>query len=105
MSDKIESYLFIGGCMDGEWVNVPESARRWNVLVLGFIPLGYHKDVPEDFGFNERYDQEYYKFRLIDRGPDKVIYVFVCKTNPTSNYTDMQWDIMCKLVNNYKVIK
>ncbi len=103
--EKQDAYLFIGGVMDGQWVNVPESARRWNVPVLAFTPLYYAKDTPPDFGFNDRYEQEYNKFRLIDRGPDKVICVFVVKPNPTEPYVDMQWDVMCKLVNNYKVIK
>lgn len=103
--EKIEAYLFIGGVMDGQWVAVPVSARRWNVPVLAFTSLAYHKDDPPDFGWNDRYEQEYIKFRLIDRGPDKVIWVFVVKPNPTEPYRDMQWEVMCKLVNNYKVIK
>lgn len=104
--EKQESFLFIGGIMDGQWLNVPDSARRWHVPFIEREVSYYYgnkqlKDLEESVPFKE---ERYQKFCLSNKGPHSL-YIFVHENILTGMNTHYMWDIMCKLVNNYKVIK
>ena len=96
---NIKPYLFIGGIKDGEWHNVPEGSRKWAFPWIKFQPLKSE----QDFGWQEHGEITYIKV-CMDSNPETKLYVFVEESMYTNN-TKWYWDIICKLVNNYKVIK
>jgi len=100
-----EGYLFIGGVKDGEWLSVPDNARKWCIPIMKFEPLSKFSDsdTPPNFGFNDILQQTYIKV-CMDSNPSSKLYVFVLDEMYVNN-THWYWDIICKLVNNYKVIK
>lgn len=109
MSQEYESHLFIGGVVDGQWFSVPKTARRWTLPVIATSDshLGYFKnvkDVPEAVPYTEH---TYYRTKLAECMTNKV-FVFVSEdlySEKTSYHDNSMWKIVCKLVNNYKVIK
>src|SRR5688572_17057757 len=101
IEEKQEAYLFIGGLKDGEWHNVPVVSRQWAFPYIKFEPI---KNGPEDFGWQERGDIVYKRYCIAHKGRENL-YIFVEQSLLNSMNLDYFWDIMCKLVNNYKVIK
>lgn len=108
MPEEIESYLFIGGVVDGQWFNVPKSARRWTLPIIATSINDFRKidELPESVPYTEH---TYTKCKLADLPNRTTLYIFVSEDidrNEQPNfYTDRYWKIMCKLVNNYKVVK
>jgi hypothetical protein len=108
MSEEIESYLLIGGSKDGEWFNIPSKAVEYSVPLIKFHPIGA-KDVADTFGYQDILEERYIKVCInrSRRMSGKALYVFLSKElyDLTKYDSDVIWDVMCKLVNNYKVIK
>lgn len=98
--EKQQAYLFIGGLKDGEWHNVPEGSRQWAFPYIKFEPI---YNATPNFGYQDHGEIRYIKV-CMDSNPETKLYVFVEESIYQGN-KQWYWDILCKLVNNYKVIK
>lgn len=107
---EYEAHLFIGGIVDGQWFTVPKTSRQLKipVVAVGFNPPSIREidvgDLPEAVPYTEH---TYYRMRLASFMTNNIS-VFVSEelyTERPSYHDDSGWKIMCKLINNYKVIK
>lgn len=105
---EIKSYLFVGGSKDGEWYNIPKGKREYVFPKLQIQSLDYYKQI-EEIPPYESIEHEVYKpVRLCSTYPFsnphlEPVTIFVEESILRNPF--YVWDIMCKLVNNYKVVK
>lgn len=112
MSEEYESHLFIGGIVDGQWFSIPKSARRWCIPVLteSIKPewINDPKSIPESVPCKE---EMYYRIKVAECLRTKL-FVFVYEDIYNYEYHERfsygentGFRLMCKLINNYKVVK
>lgn len=111
---KQRLYLLVGGPYDGDWQEY-ESPPREIVIPkrTGEIswttkpeeidaqitkPMEVDRYLPFPIANNRSLEREIFKDRL-------WIYIHDSYEHYSRNHQDLQFHIMCKLVNNYKVIK
>jgi hypothetical protein len=102
-------YLFIGGTHDGENITVENGRREWAVPIIKFNPPDYQtgKDM-DSFGWNTVYSETYYKVVLgANESHDVCVFVHesIMYDEPHRPARDYKWQIMCRLINHYRVIK
>lgn len=112
--DKQKAYLLIGGPYDGEWheyysppkeIVIPKRTGEINwvskpedIAAQIIKPLEVDRYLP--MALANRITEESSIF-----GDRLWIYIHDSYESYSRNYRDLQYHIMCKLVNNYKVIK
>lgn len=112
--EKQYNYLLIGGPYDGEWhsyystpkeIIIPKRTGEINwTTKIEDIEAQIHKPIEVDrylpmaIAENPILQREIFNQRL-------WVYIHDSYEKYSRNYRDLQYIIMCKLVNNYKVIK
>ena len=112
--EKQKIFLLVGGPYDGEWheyyappkeIVIPKRTGEINWVSKPedmdaqiCKPIEVDRYLPMPIADNPKLERDVFNQRL-------WIYIHDSYEHYSRNYRDLQYLIMCKLVNNYKVIK